>query len=545
MTKIHGTGDRWLKQNFDIDVNGLETEVPILENQSKEQNDKIKYINDDRHIPPKKAKILKELKIDPVILDALYFHKGVIVSELKNADKKNTIFLKKPAIIEAIMGVNVHNNLTANMMKRILDMYSPTTDLVEYIKFMTTLVKDIKSGAIAGGSGTMRSEDYSRPGSVPVSTTRLNGFESTANLNKTINDKKAQLEEVIREIKSIKIIYPQLKRSFSTSMDQNMSINEFANILRGFSIVYPKQKLEKIISYLELNPQGFSMQDFDTHIKKCKILASELISEEVIGYYKRLKDILYTLGGKDYLLGNRSYITRLEFTEKLQDKVPFTIDILEAVYHYLTKTDRNMTAEDYEQHFIVERSNELDDDFEVKVTRAVNEKISKSGLKANEYFDLLLSYKHNRSENRLNRFEFHKAMNFEKYGYTAEELDFIFYFFDKKRDEMLDREEFNTTLKKVHKALFQVQDVIKTNSLEIEDLMHRMHIDSGKNERLDFYKFKASKFILTFLELKLLDSTFSHEFIQSLWNEMTNCGGFIDTKTVIDYFNVFRKQRMF
>jgi hypothetical protein len=75
-----------------------------------------------------------------------------------------------------------------------------------------------------------------------------------------------------------------------------------------------------------------------------------------------------------------------------------------------------MTAEDYEQHFIVKRLNELDEDFEVKVTRAVNEKISKLGLKPNEY----LSYKHNISENRLNRFEFHKTMNIEKYGYTAE-----------------------------------------------------------------------------------------------------------------------------
>jgi Ca2+-binding EF-hand superfamily protein len=525
MTKINTTGDRWLKEHFDIDINTLQSEVPTLENFAKEQSEKIKYINDDLHIPPKKPKILKELNIDPEILDAIYFHKGVIVSELKSADKKNTIFLKKPAIMDAFLRTNIHPGLSAHMVKRILDVYSPQTDLVEYIKFMTNLIKDIKSGAFVDRSTKVPSR--------PNSTMPATRSHSENKLSLTMNDKKSQLEDVIREIKTIKIIYPQLKRRFSTYMDQKISINEFANLLREFSIIYPKQKLERVISYLELDPAGFSMQDFDINFNRCKILASELTSHEVLAYYQRLKDILYTLGGRDYIFGNKSFVSRSEFVSKLKDKVPFTPDIIEAVYHYMTKTDRNLTVDDYEQHFIAERTNEFDEEFSIKVTRAVNDKISKSGLKPNEYFDLLLSYKHNRSENRLNRVEFHKAMTIEKFGYTAEELDYIFDMFDKKKDEQLDRDEFNTTLKKVHQALFQVQDVIKKNALEIEDLMHRMHIDAAKNERLDFYKFKA--------KIKLLDSTFSHEFIQSLWGEMTTTGT-IDTKTLIDYFNVFKKQ---
>jgi hypothetical protein len=530
MTKINTTGDRWLKEHFDIDINTLQSEIPTLENQAKEQNEKNKYINDDLHIPPKKAKILKELNIDPEILDAIYFHKGVIVSELKNADKKNTIFLKKPSIIDAFLRTNIHPGLSANMVKRILDVYSPQTELIEYIKFMTNLVKDIKSGAFVDRS----SKVTLRPNSTMPS------IRSFSEVRLTMSDKKTQLEDVIREIKTIKIIYPQMKRRFSTSMDQKISINEFANLLREFSIIYPKQKLEKVISYLDLDPAGFSMNDFDNNFTHCKILASELSSTEVIAHYHRLKDILYTLGGKEYIFGTKSFVTSSEFINKLKDKVPFTTDIIEAVYHYITKTDRNLTTCDYEQHFISERTNELDEEFDIRVSHAVNDKISKSGLKPNEYFDLLLSYKHNRSENRLNRVEFHKAMTIEKYGYTAEELDYIFKMFDKKRDEQIDREEFSTTLKKVHKALFQVQDIIKKNALEIEDLIHRMQIDHSKNERLDFYKFKASNYLFI-IELKLLDSTFSHEFIQSLWGEMTKTD-FIDTKTLIDYFNVFKKQ---
>jgi hypothetical protein len=44
--------------------------------------------------------------------------------------------------------------------------------------------------------------------------------------------------------------------------------------------------------------------------------------------------------------------------------------------------------------------------------------------------------------------------------------------------------------------------------------------------------------------MKLLDSTFDHEFIQSLFDEIkTDNTDFVETKTIESQFNVFKKER--
>ena len=51
----------------------------------------------------------------------------------------------------------------------------------------------------------------------------------------------------------------------------------------------------------------------------------------------------------------------------------------------------------------------LDNEFEVKAINIINEKIHKSVLRPDEYFNHLLSYKRNKNEVYLNLVEFHKA----------------------------------------------------------------------------------------------------------------------------------------
>lgn len=46
---------------------------------------------------------------------------------------------------------------------------------------------------------------------------------------------------------------------------------------------------------------------------------------------------------------------------------------------------------------------------------------------------------------------------------------------------------------------------------------------------------------LTLLEMKLLDSTFDHEFIQALFNEMKT-KDYVEVKTIEREFNVFKKE---
>jgi len=91
-------------------------------------------------------------------------------------------------------------------------------------------------------------------------------------------------------------------------------------------------------------------------------------------------------------------------------------------------------------------------------------------------------------------------MGKEKYGFSAEEIEALFKLIDSKEDHYIDREEWNDKIRSIYEPLFRVLDIIKKNTLEIEDILFRMQIDPRKNEYLDFFNFKTSKkyFIIIF-----------------------------------------------
>ena len=104
---------------------------------------------------------------------------------------------------------------------------------------------------------------------------------------------------------------------------------------------------------------------------------------------------------------------------------------------------------------------------------------------------------------------------------------------DKKKDGVIDREEFVSAVTFESRALFRVQDVIKRNALDIEDIAFRLEIDMNKNEILDYIGFK--------LKIKKLDYTYSDNFIKSLFDEISNGESYVDTQSLIGAFDVFKK----
>lgn len=120
--------------------------------------------------------------------------------------------------------------------------------------------------------------------------------------------------------------------------------------------------------------------------------------------------------------------------------------------------------------------------------------MGKKSFNSDEYFDHLVSFKNFKVEGKISRFDFHNALQKENYIMTAQEIDILFNILDIKKDGFIDREEWNTKIKSTSDSLFKIQDLIKKNNLEIEDILFRMQIDHNKNEILTFYPFKASKF---------------------------------------------------
>ncbi len=286
-------------------------------------------------------------------------------------------------------------------------------------------------------------------------------------------------------------------------MDQTISSNEFSKILRDFSIVIPLEKINQLLIYIDINPFTFTLNEFHRNLQKCKILASEITTDEIIKIYIKLKDIIYTLGGETYFFGKNpnanDTLSKSKFVSMLKTKevnVNYTEEILESVYNFLTKTERSLTIEEFRKHFIETKTSDLSDEFEQQAVNLINAKIVKLSVKPNEYFDQLLLKKSYRLDNNITRLDMHKVFNLDGYNFSAEEIDFIFKRMDAKKDNVIDREEFLKFVNRVHDALYKVKDIIKKENLEIEDLMYKMNIDRKKEKemkRFDFLNFKMSK----------------------------------------------------
>jgi Ca2+-binding EF-hand superfamily protein len=290
-------------------------------------------------------------------------------------------------------------------------------------------------------------------------------------------------------------------------MDQTISLNEFSKILRDFSIVIPREKINQLLIYIEIKPFNFSLNEFNQNLQKCKIFASEISSDETINIYIKLKDIIYTLGGEAFFFGNNpspsDSLTKKKFVSLLKSKevnVNYSEEILEVVFNFLTKTERNMTLEEFRLHFYETKINDLSEEFENQAINTINAKIFKMSVKANEYYDQLLLKKPYRMDNNLTRFDLHKVFSIDGYYFSAEEIDYLFKRIDSKNDGVIDREEFLKFVNKVHHALYKIKDIIKKEKLEIEDLMYKMVIDRKKQKemkRFDFLNFKMSKNLIS------------------------------------------------
>ena len=220
-------------------------------------------------------------------------------------------------------------------------------------------------------------------------------------------------------------------------------------------------------------------------------------------------------------------------------KTNFNYEVLNNIYIYLLKTDRDFTKDDYKKYF-VDDQRIMDDKFDENAIKEILNRLETKKMKIDEYYSHLLSYNNIRTVNNISRYDFHKICLIEKYPYSAQEIDHIFDMLDLKKDNYIDRIEFNTVLSKVSHPLYQIQNIIRTNRLDIDDIAFRLEIDKNINQKLNFTKFEE--------KMKKLDYTFSYYFMKELFNEINSKYGkndsqFIYTNDIIDAFDVFHQEK--
>jgi hypothetical protein len=163
--------------------------------------------------------------------------------------------------------------------------------------------------------------------------------------------------------------------------------------------------------------------------------------------------------------------------------------IVESIFYYLTKIDRPLNIEEFSLTFVAKPP---DDNFEITALRRINEKYRQMQYSLDEYFEHLLCIKVNVNEKKLTKSEFFKAMKKDNYNFSAQEIHFLFKCLDKKCDNFLDKEEFTEKLKLLSDPIFIIQDFIKKNKLNIEDILNRMQIERNKNIEVDYINFRIS-----------------------------------------------------
>lgn len=499
---------------------------------------------------------------------------------MKNENNNSNNHGKSVSNLDGLSKSSYNTFVQSNASKMFVSTKIDTTD---YISLMLNLVKDIKDILTKNDkfinkssstnkfsnsnfnnrsvSNLQRKNSNMSNRSIKSSTglnDAINAFKKNGNLNNTykekasfsnrnnesLNTKNISLEEVKTEVITIKTVAGNIKDRYSVRLGQIISDREFASILRDFSIIYPLEKIDDILVFLELDPRFFTLINFFKNLDNCKILVNETLTNDIVKAIKKIKDIAYANGAHKFFFPqfpNNQSISKTEFIKKVRTHFKaFSEDLCLGVFYYITKMDRDMTYSDYLKYFATNTSSANEniflnqENFIHHATEVIITKMKRNHLKEEEYFDRFLRFKNNRKENLLNKYDFHFALEKELFEFSAEERDILFRAMDKKKDEVIDRDEFVSFLRVVHDPLYKLQDTIKKNNLEIEEILFRMNLHPDTHEVLDFWTFKT--------RMLLLNSGFTHEFIFSLFLNLKNADDKVDSRKIINEFNVFKKQ---
>ena len=342
-TKITKAGSDWLKKNLGVDIEEIMPDQGVnpyldeyneysnkidkkdqktnnrydyIEAAPKDRERDLNFINDKEiKIKPKNKLLLSNLKIPSDIFEAIEYHKSLIIKEMKNFDKRMSGIISRDECVKSFIKANIHYSLNYQIAYDICKIYTTNPDNVDYMKLMTQLLRDIKK--LIGSSqfndnfdpatrtfygGTKKNGTKLRPMSARSTSSE---YEQKRKGDININIQEINLNNVANEMKSIKLILELLMKKYRTELDQLISLNELCNKLRGYDIVYTKNKIGEILKYIGIeNMNSFSLREFNDKMNKCKIISKELSSEEIMAEFKKLKDIIYTLGGEKFIFGN-------------------------------------------------------------------------------------------------------------------------------------------------------------------------------------------------------------------------------------------------
>ena len=514
--------------------------------------------------------------LDEDILKDFEYSKGLMIKNCKNFDTTRNGMITKEEVIQALLQSNINLKIDYNLAKNIVDDYNKT-DNVEYMKFIAQLIKDSKLAIIKKNTKNNTivtninfKKAFSQERKIKLKKTSSQIFEEEKkpkkliqsnlfnakslsqsqslskidlknnnynNMGNILNNRQRETENSKKKLVNIIKLIPELKKKYFISLDQKLSSEEFLNILKKSNISYPKETIEELLTFLGIpDINGFSLREFDYHVKNCKILNTNLDISELNEIMKKLRDTVYINGGKSFFFNiERTSIDCDTFVNLFKNKnIPYENEVLKNIFYFLVKTERNFTETDYLNYFENPESkiNFNEPHFLVMMQKLQNI-ISQRNLKPEEYFDFLISKNKSTKDKVLTRLNWINYLQSENMKSTAEELDKFFTWVDTNNDGVIDRSEFLGRFEYRNKPLTTIKNIVLENKLDIEDLAHRMDMSIEDLSKLDFDTFKK--------KIKMLDYTYPEKFILELFEELTKKNKKdITTKEFLDEINYIK-----
>ena len=550
-----------------------------------------KFINDEKkktNLSSSRNKIKKEIRsplprlnthnnpllnLDDIILKNLSYFKGTMIKYCKDLDKDKTGSITKEETI-TMLTKNIPD-LNHDLAQQIIEYYFKT-DQIDYMKFIALLIKGSKNSFIKKRNffnfanfliktNDANSNKFLQKKNNNIIKKNMNfksiiqkqknkTIELIKNKEKIINEKENEntkekffenkqklIENNKNELKFLYDLIPELKIRYAIFLDQNINIEELSRILKKYDIFYKNEKLEEILNFIDIkNVQHFSLNEFINNIQACKLINSSIDISQFSNIFNQIKDIIYIHGGDKFLFNNeinpKSTLDINTFIKFIKDKSTLSTNILKNAFYYIVKTNRDMTYDDYKEFFVTKNVNpdKYNEQYFINMMKIIILKISENFLNPSEYFDRLLSYNINTKLKVISRLNWIKYMQLEKFEFHAEDLDQLFNWIDIKKDNVIDLDEFTERYQYTIKPLSIMKNIIHNNKLDIEDLAHRMKIDTEEIKNYDYS---------TFLEhVKRIDHTLPESFIRKIFNELKkkdNITGkeFIESKRFLDEIN--------
>ena len=331
--------------------------------------------------------------------------------------------------------------------------------------------------------------------------------------NIDIIDKYHNIEENKSMINNIKIIFPELKMKYATSLSQKMSSNEFINILKKYDISYPKSDIDNLLIFIGISDiNAFSIEEILQYVESCKVIDTSMKKTDLNQIIKVLKDVIFINGGINFLFNKNNSLNCESFIKILKEKTDYDYITLKNVFYYLVKIDREFNIDDYFLYFENDKKI-LNQEYYIQLMKVIINEINNKHLTPDEYFNHLLSYNISTKDKYITRLNWIKYLQKEKIRFSAKDLDNLFLWIDTKKDNLLDIDEFVSKYNFTTKPLTVFQDIIYCNKLDIEDLAHRMNININELQNYDYETFKS--------KIKKVEYTLSEEFIKKIFDELS------------------------